>query len=146
MSPSSSNNSASEYPASDASSESGSSTFSEIVGECLFIPPNAIYPLMLISELRRLFEKHLQLAESKGKSKEAKQIATDILGRTEALINPLLATEDQKKNAINAFRRFLGHKNKDMVLKAIGYINRGEFDALVSGSTDANINMLMYFL
>ena len=146
MSPSSSNNSASEYPASDASSESGSSTSSEIMGEYSFIPLDATHSLMLISELLRLFEKHLQLAESKGKSKEAKQIATDILGRTEALINPLLATEDQKKNAINAFRRFLGHKNKDMVLKAIGYINRGEFDALVSGSTDVNINMLMYFL
>jgi len=146
MSSSSSNDSVSEYPASDASSESGSSTSSEIVGEYSFIPPNAIYPLMLISELRRLFQKHLQLSESKGKSKEAKQIATDILGRTEALINPLLATEDQKKNAINAFRRFLGHKNKDMVSKAIEYINRDEFDALVSGSTYVNINMLMYFL
>jgi len=146
MSPSSSNNSASEYPASDASSESGSSTSSEIVGEYLFILPDATHSLMLISELRRLFEKHLQLSESKGKAKEAKQVATDILGRTEALINPLLATEDQKKNAINAFRRFLGHKNKDMISKAIEYINRGEFDALVSGSTHVNINMLIYFL
>ena len=146
MSPSSSNNSASEYPASDASSESGSSTSSEIMGEYSFIPLDATHSLMLISELLRLFEKHLQLSESKGKSKEAKQIATDILGRTEALINPLLATEDQRKNAINAFRRFLGHKNKDMVSKAIEYINRGEFDALVSGSTYVNINMLIYFL
>jgi len=146
MSPSSSNNSASEYPASDASSESGSSTSSEIMGEYSFTPLDATHSLMLISELLRLFEKHLQLSESKGKSKEAKQIATDILGRTETLINPLLATEDQRKNAINAFRRFLGHKNKNMVSKAIEYINRGEFDALVSGSTDANINMLIYFL
>ena len=146
MSPSSSNDSASEYPASDASSKSSLSASSEIVGEYSFIPPNAIHSLMLISELRRLFEKHLQLSESKGKSKEAKQVAKDILGRTEALINPLLATEDQKKNAINAFRRFLGHKNKDMVSKAIEYINRGEFDALVSGSTWVNVNMLIYFL
>jgi len=145
MSSSSSNNSVSEYPASDASSESGSSTSSEIVGEYSFIP-NVIHSLMLILELRRLFEKHLQLSESKGKSKEAKQVAKDILGRTEALINPLLATEDQKKNAINAFRRFLGHKNKDMVSKVIEYINRGEFDALVSGSTWVNVNMLIYFL
>ena len=146
MSSSSSDNSASEYPASDASSESGSSTSSEIMGEYSFIPLDATHSLMLISELLRLFEKHLQLSESKGKSKEAKQVATDILDRTEALINPLLATEDQRKNAINAFRRFLGHKNKNMVSKAIEYINRGEFDALVSGSTDANINMLIYFL
>jgi len=146
MSPSSSNNSASEYPASDASSESGSSTSSEIMGEYLFILLDATHSLMLISELWRLFEKHLQLSESKGKSREAKQVATDILGRTEALINPLLATEDQKKNAINAFRRFLGHKNKDMVSKAIEYINRGEFDALVSVSTYVNINMLIYLL
>ena len=141
MSPSSSNDSAS-----DASSKSSLSASSEIVGEYSFIPPNAIHSLMLISELRRLFEKHLQLSESKGKSKEAKQVAKDILGRTEALINPLLATEDQKKNAINAFRRFLGHKNKDMVSKVIEYINRGEFDALVSGSTWVNVNMLIYFL
>jgi len=146
MSPSSSNNSASEYPASDASSESGSSTSSEIMGEYSFILLDATHSLMLISELWRLFEKHLQLSESKGKSREAKQVATDILGRTEALINPLLATEDQKKNAINAFRRFLGHKNKDMVSKAIEYINRGEFDALVSVSTYVNINMLIYLL
>ena len=146
MSSSSSDNSASEYPASDASSESGSSTSSEIMGEYSFIPLDATHSLMLISELLRLFEKHLQLSESKGKSKEAKQVATDILDRTEALINPLLATEDQRKNAINAFRRFLGHKNKNMVSKAIEYINRGEFDALVSGSTDVNINMLIYFL
>ena len=143
MSPSSSNNSASEYPASDASSESGSSTSSEIMGEYSFIPLDATHSLMLISELLRLFEKHLQLSESKGKSKEAKQVATDILGRTEALINPLLATEDQRKNAINAFRRFLGHKNKNMVSKAIEYINQGEFDALVSGSTDVNINIFL---
>jgi len=101
---------------------------------------------MLISELRRLFEKHLQLAESKGKSKEAKRVAKNILGRTEALIDPLLAAEDQKKNAINAFRRFLAHKNKDMVSKAIDDINRGEFDALVSDSTYVNINTLIYFL
>jgi len=141
MSPSSSNDSAS-----DASSKSSLSASSEIVGEYSFIPPNAIHSLMLISELRRLFEKHLQLSESKGKSKEAKQVTKDILGRTEALINPLLATEDQKKNAINAFRRFLGHKNKDMVSKVIEYINRGEFDALVSGSTWVNVNMLIYFL
>jgi len=33
-----------------------------------------------------------------------------------------------------------------MVSKAIEYINRGEFDALVSGSTYVNINMLIYFL
>ena len=146
MSSSSSNNSASDYPASDASSGSGSSTSSEIVGEYSFIPPYAIHPLMLISELRRLFEKHLQLAESKGKSKEAKRVAKNILGRTEALIDPLLAAEDQKKNAINAFRRFLAHKNKDMVSKAIDDINRGEFDALVSDSTYVNINTLIYFL
>ena len=146
MSSSSSNNSASDYPASDASSGSGSSTSSEIVGEYSFIPPYATHPLMLISELRRLFEKHLQLAESKGKSKEAKRVAKNILGRTEALIDPLLATEDQKKNAINAFRRFLAHKNKDMVSKAIDDINRGEFDALVSDSTYVNINTLIYFL
>ena len=146
MSSSSSNNSASDYPASDASSGSGSSTSSEIVGEYSFIPPYATHPLMLISELRRLFEKHLQLAESKGKSKEAKRVAKNILGRTEALIDPLLAAEDQKKNAINAFRRFLAHKNKDMVSKAIDDINRGEFDALVSDSTYVNINTLIYFL
>ena len=41
MSSSSSDNSASEYPASDASSESGSSTSSEIMGEYSFIPLNA---------------------------------------------------------------------------------------------------------
>ena len=146
MSSSSSHNSASDYPASDASSGSGSSTSSEIVGEYSFIPPYATHPLMLISELRRLFEKHLQLAESKGKSKEAKRVAKNILGRTEALIDPLLAAEDQKKNAINAFRRFLAHKNKDMVSKAIDDINRGEFDALVSDSTYVNINTLIYFL
>ena len=146
MSSSSSNNSASDYPASDASSGSGSSTSSEIVGEYSIIPLDAIHPLMLISELRRLLEKHLQLAESKGKSKEAKRVARDILGRTEALVDPLLATEDQRKNAINAFRRFLAHKNKDIVSKAIGYIDRGEFDALVSDSTYVNIDVLIYFL
>ena len=99
---------------------------------------------MLISELRRLFEKHLQLAKSKGKSKEAQHAAKDILGHTEALINPLLATEDQKKNAINAFKRFLGHKDKDMASKAFEYINQGQYDALVSDLIYLGIDVLIY--
>jgi len=144
MSSSSSNNSASDYPASDASSESGLSTSSEIESEYSFRPPDTIHPLMLISELRRLFEKHLQLAKSKGESKEAQHAAKDILGHTEALINPLLATEDQKKNAINAFKRFLGHKDKDMASKAFEYINQGQYDALVSDLIYLGIDVLIY--
>ena len=100
---------------------------------------------MLISELHVLFEEHLNLAKSKGKSKEAKHVAKDILGHTEALINPLLATGDQKKNAINTFQKFLGHKNEDMVSKAFEYIDQGHFDALVSGSTyHVDIDLLIY--
>jgi len=41
---------------------------------------------MLISELHVLFEEHLKLAKSKGKSKEAKHVAKDIPGHAEALI------------------------------------------------------------
>jgi len=99
---------------------------------------------MLISELCMLFEEHLKLTESEGKSKEAKRAAKDILGRTEALINPLLATDNQKRNTINAFEQFLGHKNKDLVSKAFEYINRGQFDALVSDSTYLGIDVLIY--
>ena len=90
---------------------------------------------MLISELRMLFEEHFQLAKSKKTSKEAKDVANDILGRTKALIDPLVATEDQQKNAINAFKGFLSHRNKELVSKAFEYIDQGHFDALVSGLT-----------
>ena len=69
-------------------------------------------------------KKHLKLAKSKETSGEAKCAAENILDRMKARIDPLLSARDQK-NAINAFKRFLGHKNEEMVLKAFEYIDQG---------------------
>jgi len=94
-----------------------------------------VYPLILISELCRLFEDHLKLAKSKETSEEAKNMAKDILGHTKALIDPLLGTKKEQKNALDAFKSFLSHKNQEIVSKAFEYIDQGRFNALVSGST-----------
>jgi len=99
---------------------------------------------MLISELRVLFEEHLKLAKSKETSGEAKNVAKNIIGRTKALIDPLFTTKKQQKNALDAFKGFFNHKNKKMVSKSLGYINRGQFDAIVSGSTYVGIDILIY--
>jgi len=120
---------------SNASSEPGSSRPTEVEREYLFLFLGVVYPLILISELRRLFEDHLKLAKSKETSEEAKNMAKDILGRTKTLIDPLLGTKKEQKNALDAFKGFLSHKNQEMVSKAFEYIDRGRFDALVSGST-----------
>jgi len=120
---------------SNASSEPGSSRPTEVEREYLFLFLGVVYPLILISELRRLFEDHLKLAKSKETSEEAKNMAKDILGRTKALIDPLLGTKKEQKNALDAFKGFLSHKNQEMVSKAFEYIDWGRFDALVSGST-----------
>ena len=126
--------SSSVHSASDASSESVSSRSAEIECKYSLIPLDVIHSLILISELHVLFERHLKLAKSKETSREAKRAAENILDRTKALIDPLLGARDQK-NAINTFKRFLGHKNEEMVLKAFEYIDQGHFDALVCGSS-----------
>jgi len=130
---------------SNASSESGSSRPTEIERECSFIFLGVIYPLILISEFCQWFEGHLKLAESKETSEEAKNVTKDILGRTKALIDPLLGTKKEQKNALDAFKGFLSHKNQEMVSKAFEYIDQGLFDALVSGSTyHMDIILLIY--
>ena len=60
--------------------------------------------------------------------------------------NPSLATKAQQKNAINAFKELLSHKNQALVSKVFEYIDRGQFNALVSGSTYVDIDVLIYDL
>jgi len=128
---------------SNASSESGPLRPTEIECEYSFIFLDVIYPLILISELCRLFEDHLKLSKSKETSEEAKNVAKDILRHTKALI--VLGTKKEQKNALNAFKGFLSHRNQAMVLKAFDYIDQGRFDALVSGSAyHVDINLLIY--
>ena len=107
----------SSYFATDASSGSSSSSWSaEVEGECSFIPVDAVTLLMLLSELHTFAD------------------------------NPSLATKAQQKNAINAFKELLSHKNQALVSKVFEYIDRGQFNALVSGSTYADIDVLIYDL
>ena len=69
-----------------------------------------------------------EAAESKETSE--KDVAKNIIGCTKTF--PFLTTKKQQKNALDAFKGFLNHKNKEMVSKAFGCINQGHFDALVS--------------
>ena len=58
----------------------------------------------------------------------------------------LLLLRLNKKNAINAFKELLSHKNQESVSKVFEYIDRGQFNALVSGSTYVDIDVLIYDL
>ena len=106
----------------DASSELSRSA--EIESEYSLIFLAAIYSLMLISKLCTLFEEHLKLPSPKRHLRRTWQ-KISLVAQKHFPFSLL-------KNALDAFKGFLNHKNKEMVSKAFGCINQGHFDALVS--------------
>jgi len=125
----------------DASSELSRSAKIESEYSLIFLA--AIYLFMLISELCALFKEHLKLAESKETSEKAKDVAKEYHWSHKTF--PFLTTKKQQQNALDAFKGFLNHKNKEMVSEAFECINQGHFDALVSDSTfHVDIDLLIY--